>query len=222
MNSTGATEPFALPLWFGGAMCTAYPDVREALADSRELELAYNLPPGVRAPLDLHQAISKSIDVGHLAIYYRGAMATVNFEESLEAPSQTYFLRLTPLGGAQWERLARADWARFIEYRYGVESFDALDPHGDLQSYVEVTGSDRERVESVARAMLPEGAEIPSSGWMEHRPYQVTNWKSLDCGWTLRVAFGTGNSVMDESLVRIPESAMVRWYLDEATSPTEE
>jgi hypothetical protein len=121
--------------------------------------------------------------------------------------------RLTPTGGAEWERAARPDWGRYVERSEERHDDGAPVEHEILspsaaraEAYLDFVRGDRlwygpVSNESIARDVI--------------RPWEATYWKTLPEGHRIRFRTGPGPERMptpDEMLRRVRWDD--RWHDD--------
>ena len=204
---------FPLPSWYGGILGLGLADVREAAAPLRELEVEYNAPvsaSGVDATLQ--RAVELALASGQLELVdIRGAPGVavqIPLDIAIAAPPRSFGMRLTSTGGAAWEAVAKPDWSRFLDFEMGDESREGE----RSRTYFLFFGADRARVEEFARRSLAPGMRIKSESWIQDQPFRVTNWKSLQEGWRLRIELDGGDYWEHADALQEVDEGFLKWY----------
>ena len=100
-------------------------------------------------------------------------------DERPNAPVRGTTYGLTASGGAAWETVARPDWSRYIDGRYGSDPFDA-----------EVICPDPVRLDEYVFSKFQECRPIRESLRRDRlEPWAATYWKVLPLGHRVRFAY---------------------------------
>jgi hypothetical protein len=89
--------------------------------------------------------------------------------EGIRLPSMQVNFKLTPSGGAAWERMAEPDWAHILTVSVGTESGDLFSPDRDLlmayMGWYQEIEAQRIQLETIA--------------WQSHSDFPILYWKRI-------------------------------------------
>lgn len=121
-------------------------------------------------------------------------------------PGMQVTFKLTPSGGAAWERMADPDWAHILIVSVGAESGDLFSPDRDLMMAYMGWYSEIEA----------QPIRLTTINWQTHSDFPILYWKAIPLVYQASFALGPAGSPTEPKSFRSPQW-LREWYTSAIT-----